>query len=340
MTSLATFRFASAQTANRLVAGVPAAARLARAYREACSGAPLVLAFGEAGTLDPLTHAEIARLAPGLEVQVEPRPRGVVIPAEMLPDAQAIAAILAGNASVPPPPADPAAALAAAARAIIRATAKPGDGIVSRHLNRPLSQAASGLLLRLGWIRPGHATAITALVALAMLVCLLTGTVAGLVAGAVLFQLASIADGIDGEIARATFRSSASGAAWDSAVDAGTNLGFLAGVIANLALRGDTVTAMIGLAGAGILALGMAVLGLHAKARGEPLNFDAAKKRKGTSESALMRWLRYLTMRDFYCLFLAVMIAAGQVAAALAIFTLAAAGWLLAIPVLLRRVRA
>ncbi|MEE4315411.1 MAG: CDP-alcohol phosphatidyltransferase family protein [Erythrobacter sp.] len=340
MTTPATFQFVSAQTANRLVAGIPAIARLALAYDQACPGAPLVLALGDRGVLDPFSRAEIMRLAPGLTVQVEREAQGLVIPAETLPDAATIAGLLAGAAPVPPPPADPQKELAAAARAIIRATAKPGDGIVARRINRPISQAVSALLLRLAWVRPGHATALTALVALAMLACLLTGTTDGLVAGAVLFQLASIADGIDGEIARATFRTSASGAAWDSGVDAATNLGFLAGVIANLWLRGETDTAIIGLAGLGILAFGTGLLGLYARARGEPLNFDGAKALLGERESALKRWLRYLTMRDFYCLFLALMIAAGQVAAALAIFALAAAGWLATVIVLLWRARA
>ena len=123
----------------------------------------------------------------------------------------------------------------------------------------------------------------------------------------------------------------------DSAVDAATNLGFLAGVIANLWLRGETTPTLIGLAGLGILALGMALLGLHARARGEPLHFDGAKRMLGERESALTRWLRYVTMRDFYCLFLAVMIALGQVVAALAIFTAAAAAWLATVIALLGR---
>jgi CDP-L-myo-inositol myo-inositolphosphotransferase len=334
MSQTAAFRFASASTADRLVAGVPAAARLARRYSEAQPGAPLVLVLGDGGRLAPLTLAEIARIAPGVLVEIED---GEGIPAETLPDAATFAAWLAGKT---PPPADPDAALRQAARAIIRATAKPGDGIVSRHLNRPVSQACSALLLRLAWVRPGHATVLTALIALAMVACLLTGTVAGLIAGAVLFQLASIADGIDGEIARATFRTSPQGAAWDSGVDAATNLGFLAGVIANLWLRGEQSPALIGLAGLGILALGMGLLGWHARSRGEPLHFDGAKRILGERESALTRWLRYLTMRDFYCLFLAVMIAAGQVTAALAIFALAAAGWLVTVIALLWRSRA
>jgi CDP-L-myo-inositol myo-inositolphosphotransferase len=340
MTTTPAFRFASARTANRLVAGVPAAARAGRSFGEAVPGAPLVLVLADGGALSPLAVAEIARLAPGVAVDLRAQAAGPAIPGELLPDASAIAALLAERTPLPPPPSDPEAALRAAARVIIRATSKPGDGIVSRHLNRPVSQACSALLLRLAWVRPGHATVLTALIAVAMFACLLSGTIAGLIAGAVLFQLASVADGIDGEIARATFRTSASGAAWDSGVDAATNLGFLAGVIANLALRGQNTPALIGLAGLGILALGMGLLGWHARARGEPLHFDGAKRMLGERESTFTRWLRYLTMRDFYCLFLALMIAAGLVGTALAIFTLAAAGWLATVIALLWRARA
>lgn len=334
-----TFRFASARTANQLVAGVPASARLARAYAQAQMGAPLALVLGDEGALGPLARAEIARLAPGLAVVAQDEALGLVIPAEILPDAEGIAALVSAAASAPLAPIDPDTALRKAARNIIRATAKPGDGIVSRHLNRPMSQAASALLLRWAWVRPGHATVLTAVVALAMMVSLLTGTTAGLVAGAVLFQLASVADGIDGEIARATFRTSASGAAWDSAVDAATNLGFLAGVIANLWLRGESFPALIGLAGLGTLALGMLLLGLHARARGEPLHFDGAKQMLGKQETTITRWLRYVTMRDFYCLFLAVMIALNLTTAALTIFVIAAAGWLVTVIALLLRAR-
>ncbi|MEQ5788206.1 CDP-alcohol phosphatidyltransferase family protein [Erythrobacter sp. NFXS35] len=346
MIDTAAFRFVSARTANRLVAGVPAAARIARAYAEVRAGAPsvpmpvLVLVLEDGGDLSPFARAEIARLAPSVAAVVESGARQDAIPGETLPDAAAIAALIAEAAPVLPSPADPDATLEQANRKIIRATAKPGDGIVSRRLNRPLSQAVSALLLRFDWVRPGQATALTGAIALTMAACLLTGTFAGLVAGAVLFQIASIADGIDGEIARATYRTSPSGAAWDSAVDAATNLGFLGGVIANLALRGQTAVALIGLAGLGILALGMGLLGQYARARGEPLNFDGAKALLAGRETALTRWLRYLTMRDFYCLFLAVTIALGWVTAALTIFTAAAAVWLMAVIALLVRARA
>lgn len=337
--SAVTIRFASAQTANQLVAGVPALARVARAVAEVAPEGRIAVVLGHGGAINALTRAELARLAPGIDIALVPEAASEAIPGETLPDAEALAGMMSGAIPIPSPPRDPAGELAKAARAIIRATAKPGDGIVSRHLNRPVSQACSALLLRLAWMRPGHATALTALAAATMLACLLTGTVAGLMAGAVLFQIASIVDGIDGEIARATFRTSPQGAAWDSGIDAATNLGFLAGVIANLLMRGEAATATIGLAGFGILMAGMGLLGAHARARGEPLHFDGAKAMLGRRETALTRWLRYLTMRDFYCLFLAVMIVLGWVSAALAIFAAAAAGWLVTVIALLWRAR-
>jgi CDP-L-myo-inositol myo-inositolphosphotransferase len=339
MTAAATFRFASARTANRLVAGVPAVARLARAWAAARHDAPLALVLGDGGALDPRACEEIVRLAPGVTVALAERAEGAVIPAEPLPDAAAIAAMLAGTPP-PPSPVDPDAALDRAARAIIRATGKAGDGIVSRNLNRPVSQAISMLLLRFDWVRPGHATVLTALTAAAMIgsLAILRGEL-GLVTGAVLFQLASIIDGIDGEIARATYRSSPQGAAWDSAVDAVTNLGFLLGLVGNLWHAGRGEEAAIGLVGLALLLVGMAALGLHARARGEPLNFDGAKRVLDERPGALRRWLRYVTMRDFYCLFLALMIAGGLVWHALAIFTGAAALWLVTVTALLLRAR-
>lgn len=339
MVSHPIFHFASAASANRLVAGVPAAARLARAWHAAVPEAPLVLEIADEGALTPCTEQEIARLAPGLVLDEGPaEPGRLAVSAESLPDPCVIRTLLSGKGAGLLG-GDPEAMLRDAARKVIRATAKPGDGIVSRHLNRPLSQAASLQLLRLRWMRPGHATALTALIGLAMFAALLSGTPQGLIAGAVLFQIASVADGIDGEIARATFRTSASGAAWDSGVDAATNLGFILGTSVNLAMQGQDDAAMIGAAGLAILTAGMTLLGVQARMRGEPLHFDGAKRIIGARDTAFRRWLRYITMRDFYCLFLAVMVAAGLAGAALAIFTVAAGGWLVAVIVLLLRDR-
>src|SRR3954451_1398477 len=84
------------------------------------------------------------------------------------------------------------------------APANTGDGIVSRRFNRPVSQAISRRLLRFEGIRPWHMTVVTAAIAVAMVVALFGKSYGALVVAGLLFHLASVVDGVDGEIARAT----------------------------------------------------------------------------------------------------------------------------------------
>lgn len=331
MSSLVGYRFLSARTADHLVAGVPAAARLARAHAAALPGSPLILVLGGSDPIAAVTRAEIARLAPGLVVETTAPDGAIMLPGEALPDADTIRAVRAGSAAAPMEPADPEAALRAAARAIVRGTAKPGDGMISRHCNRPLSQAASAMLLRLTWIRPGHASLLTLLAAVLMLTCLMTGGQGGLVAGAVLFQIASVVDGIDGEIARATFRSSKAGASLDSLIDAFTNIAFLGGAGYNYWVQGRAEDAMIAGAAAGVMAIGLCILGSLAFQREGIVHFDGAKRIQERTGSPTARLLRDLTSRDFYCFALLVAALAGVLNYALKAFLGAVIVWLLAI---------
>lgn len=230
-----------------------------------------------------------------------------------------------------------ASALREAAAAIVRGTSKPGDGIVSRYINRPISQSISRALMRFPSVRPIHATIANAGLAAAMFACLLLGGDAGLIAGALLFQLASIVDGVDGEIARATFRSSDSGAMLDSAIDAATNVGFIGGVVLNVWQRGDAMAALIGAGGLACLACGLTLLGWRARASGGPLTFNAVKDRFNTGRSRLRNWLTWLTMRDFYALAGALLILAGLAGPGLMMFASVAAGWLVVVIVTLAR---
>lgn len=329
MTTPAAFRFASATNADRLVAGVSAAARLARALRAVRGDAPLVLVLAEGQALAPRTLAEIARLAPGMAVDVRASADGLVIPGEAMPDAEVLAAILAQAAPVPAPPADPRAALDRAGRAVLRGTSKASDGIVSRRLNRPLSQAVSAQLLRLGWVRPGHATVLTALAALAMLGCLVAfPSPAGLAAGAVLFQIASVIDGVDGEIARATFRSSRSGASLDSLVDALTNLAFLGGAGAGFALQSESTAALIAAGACGVQAIGLAILGSSAWRREGVLHFEGAKRARLAQQQQRRTLLDDIVGRDFYCFAFMLAALGGVLPVALGVFLAASLVWL------------
>ncbi len=117
----------------------------------------------------------------------------------------------------------------AAERALFSWCIKETDGLVSRTLNRPISTRISRHLSHLD-IAPRQLTAVTAALALATFACLIIGTPLGLIAGCVLYHVTSVVDGLDGEVARAKFMSSKSGAALDTGVDMASNLLFMIGV--------------------------------------------------------------------------------------------------------------
>jgi len=231
------------------------------------------------------------------------------------------------------------AMLRRAGRTIIGATGKPGDGIVSRYVNRPISQSISRFVLTIPGVRPLHATIGTAALGTAMALCLVFGGAIGLVLGAILFQAASILDGVDGEIARATFRTSACGAMLDSIIDAATNLSFIAGLAVNLGMAGDRTAASAGATGLLLLALGLLLIGRRAKALGQPVNFDVIKVHFRKRKSAVMEWLIWLTMRDFFAAAGALLILLGDARQALFAFASVAAIWLMVVVNVLARTR-
>jgi hypothetical protein len=111
----------------------------------------------------------------------------------------------------------------AAARArttwlILQRTGKPTDGWVSRHCNRPISRIVSFALLSAG-LKASHASLITLLVGIAAALIVAQPGYGAFVATGVLFQLASVLDGVDGEMARATLTESEAGAKLDAIVD-------------------------------------------------------------------------------------------------------------------------
>ena len=105
--------------------------------------------------------------------------------------------------------------LAQARRQLRRSLIKPGDGPVSRLLNRRISTRISMALAPLR-IAPDLVTVSVFL--LALLAALTLGTGQGL-AGGLLAQLSSVLDGVDGELARLQFRASSRGAVLDSVLD-------------------------------------------------------------------------------------------------------------------------
>ncbi len=107
-----------------------------------------------------------------------------------------------------------------------RSLTKESDGPISRYFNRPISTRLSMALAHLP-IHPDVVSLVAFGVALAAAFLLARG--AG-IAAAILVQLASIVDGMDGEIARLRIRSSARGAFLDGVLDRLADAAVVAGL--------------------------------------------------------------------------------------------------------------
>jgi len=117
-----------------------------------------------------------------------------------------------------------------AAWVILRRTEKPTDGWVSRNCNRPISRIMSFGLLSLG-LSAWHASILTLLAGLLGAAIAAQPGYASFIMAGVLFQLASILDGVDGEMARSTLTESQTGARVDTIVDQVTYVAFFIGVM-------------------------------------------------------------------------------------------------------------
>lgn len=108
-------------------------------------------------------------------------------------------------------------------RRFLRGSGKSQDGFVSRHLNRPISRSITRLLLRLPATPNGWTWLIFPIPVVAALV-LGQGSYSSFVWGLILFQVFSILDGCDGEIARAKFMESERGRQLDDLFDVLSNI--------------------------------------------------------------------------------------------------------------------
>lgn len=323
--------FAAGSEASRRIAGVAAAARIVRELAQAGVDTAWLIAPDGLG---PAAQRDIERLADGMEVEIAVEPPPALEQAadliRLAGDRLVRAEALGGAGDAESIRLDSAGAAAA----ILARTGKSSDGPVSRWLNRPLSRRLSALLLLVPGVRPIHATVGTALLAAAMFAALVAGGGIGLIAGALLFQAASIFDGVDGEIARATFRTSPSGAVIDSAVDVATNFGFVIGLTVNLALQGSETALALSAWGFVLFALGLSVIAWRAVRAHGPFSLDLVKHqyRRRFPSAAVGRLIRFLTImasRDFFALLFALLILAGLPMAVLCLFAAAATVWIL-----------
>ena len=357
--------FAEAETAEFLVAGLPAAARAVREIAIAAQRhgdvTNCAIVTGSDWTPSQRCRRELRRLGRGLVVTTGSRPSELPTNATLhvvgdkLVAAEDIVVALAHADSLAEGIYRSMADLDAtrsgetlasrltrlrnSARTIVKRTGKIGDGPVSRWLNRPISQAISRLLLRCPGMTPFAATCGTVAIATAMASFLIFGGEAGVVWGALLFHAASVFDGVDGEIARATFQSSAAGARLDSLTDAATNIAFITGLSFNIAQRGHIIEAAIGFAAVALLGIGLFLLGQRAKSRGADYGFNAVKDQFNAKKSWLLTAIAQIAARDFFAFVFAVGALAGLSIQMLMIFSFGAFVWFIVINATLVRTR-
>ncbi len=130
----------------------------------------------------------------------------------------------------------------AAEDALIASVIKPldVDGIVCWLITRRISTAITRRLLRLPFrVRPWHVTVFAFLFGLAGGVVASFGTYWSIVIGAFLYQVSTICDNIDGEIARLTWSGSYLGQWLDTLSDDTTNIFFIMGMSVGLSRGTD-----------------------------------------------------------------------------------------------------
>ena len=120
--------------------------------------------------------------------------------------------------------------LAHGEKILLRRLTKPTDGWVSRYVNRPISTRISRWLVRTP-VTPNMVTLVTFLSGLLGAWFVLDGTYWTVLLGAFLFQVSSVLDGCDGEVAVLTFSESKYGSWLDTITDNLTYLAFFSAVV-------------------------------------------------------------------------------------------------------------
>lgn len=226
---------------------------------------------------------------------------------------------------------------------------KPQDGIVSRHLNRHLSLTMSRALVATP-VGPNHISVITFSLGIAAAVAAGVGGYAAFLAAGILYQLNSVIDGVDGELARVRYEFSVLGEWLDTVSDdlsdlllyIGLGVGAWRTMETGLATIGPDIWLYLGLAaGAGKLASMIVYYRwLIARGRGDLLAFEWSFKREDTSPSPLKRALSLLhyAFRKDFIVFVAMLMAIGGVLPYLLV-VLAPGNVIVALSVVLQQLR-
>ena len=216
----------------------------------------------------------------------------------------------------------------AAEQLLYASLTKAEDGFMARHVNRRVSLMLSTRVWRLG-VTPNMVTGFTLLLGLAAgLAFAQSGGLAWGLTGAALFQLQSILDGVDGELARLLHRESRAGFWFDVAADNLTHMAVFGGIAAGQIADGTPGPwAILGWAAVGGVAASFAIMAPLLRPG------PGSKRRAGGKLDGMVRGL---SRRDFtYLLFPLALL--GWLGAFL--WACAIGSWLFALTVLFLRTR-
>ena len=210
-----------------------------------------------------------------------------------------------------------------AERKLLKSLTKPTDGPISRRLNRPISRQISRWLVRTP-VRPGMVTLFTFGVGLLSAWIATHGGYFNFLVAAVLFQTASILDGVDGEIARLKFMTSRFGEWLDTVSD---NLTYLVNLIAltigsaRMGLNPVYVTAgLAGFAFGGLSFLSLYIYLIRTRRGGTILAVEYGYEKENDRFSRILQRLDYFGKRDVFSFILLVMAIIGRLPDMLLVF--------------------
>lgn len=219
-------------------------------------------------------------------------------------------------------------------RFVFRSLIKPTDGWFAVNLNRPASISLSKILVRFP-VHPNVVTVFTGLVGIASGLLPMLGTYLGFVAGGLLYQLASILDGVDGELARVKFLGSRTGEWLDTIGDDLTNVVYLTGVTIGVHRSMDAAALVwLGIAAVALFVISHGIMYWLLAVKfhsGDMFGFEWDIKKPRGKQGRFSRFvvsLERFTRRDFYAFLFMVLAVAGVAWVALPVALVGVSGTL------------
>jgi len=207
-----------------------------------------------------------------------------------------------------------------ATKLLFASLTKSIDGPVSKHINRRCSKVITRMVMNTG-ITPNHMTTVGLIIGLAasVVTAMTSSSSMWLLAlGGILYQLSSMLDGCDGEIARLKFMHSDTGEWYDTVSDDVINLCYQVSVgYALFNVTGNSIWLQIGLA---TFVLGFVVASalyrkLLATGKGTHLAIDFGLQDEDPSFfTQVLAKIEFIGRRDFYALLLMFLAIAGPAA--------------------------